>query len=56
MNGTQACVGAVLLAGSGAILTATGSPGGQVLVAAGALALVLAVAQSLRRRAEGRAV
>jgi len=56
MDGKQACLGSLLLAGSGAILAVSGAAGGRLLVAAGALAFALAAATSIREARAGQAV
>jgi hypothetical protein len=54
MDQKQAGLGSLLLAGSGGILTATGTAGGLVLLVAGALSLVATAAHSVREAVAGR--
>lgn len=56
MDGKQACLGSLLLGGSGAILAVSGTAGGQLLLAAGALAFVLTAVNTVREARSGQAV
>lgn len=56
MDGKRASVGSLLLAGSGAILTSSGTAGGGLLLSAGVVALVATVVGSLRESVDLLAV